>query len=269
MKDEDLINNIMKEPYPLQLTEYEEKIRRNLLVYSVVAWSACILGAVPANDPVLFGLIKLNSFDSKIISYGLLVIILYEITNYATLLFNSFSYWRIRLTGSRHDTVRGSQGEFGSDNEQADYKGDERNSTIYTWMFERAPSFHGMINTIKGQGEALRETCAGVDKSGGLIVDVTEINGNTKSLITSIDRLITNIESVRINESMRRFDSWYQMMVWSQSRRWLLLDCILPILLGVTALLALSHSIFNWLPIELIFGATEKSSYVDSVIKLN
>lgn len=269
MKDEELIKNIMKEPYPLQLTEYEEKIRRNLLAYSVVAWAACVLGAVPADNPVLFGLIKLSYFDSKIITYGLFAIIFYEVVNYGTLLFNSFAYWRVRLTGSRHDAVRGSQGMFGTDDDQADYNGDERNSTLYTWMFERAASFHGMINTIESQGAALSKTCASVDKTGGLIVDVSEINGNSEKLITSIERLIQNIESIRINESVRRFDHWYKMMVWSQSRRWLILDCILPMILGVTALIVMSNSVFKWFPIEFVMGLSGKVSSVDAIIKIN
>jgi hypothetical protein len=47
MDKEKLIELIMKEPSPLEATEYEEKIRRNLLISSMIAIMSLFLGITP------------------------------------------------------------------------------------------------------------------------------------------------------------------------------------------------------------------------------
>lgn len=269
MNKDDLIQGIMKEPYSLQLSQYEEKMRRNLLAYSVAAIAACLLGAAPSKSPVLLGLIELKQFNGDIILYSLSALVLYELVNYGSSIFNSFSYWRVRLTGTRLDVDRGSPSSMAGDDEEADYSGDERNSTIYTWMFERAPSFHAVINNIEGYGLALQKACARLDETDGFIVNSSDVNGNKNALIQSIDKFIEYNNSVRINESIKRFDNWFNMMIRSQSIRWLVLDCIFPILLAFIALVAISQSLFHWIPEFIItFFIHKDVPEVDSIIKI-
>lgn len=269
MNKDELIQLIMKEPYPLQLSQYEEKMRRNLLAYSVAAISACLLGAAPSKSPVLLGLVELKQFNGDVILYSLSALVLYELVNYGSSIFNSFSYWRVRLTGTRLDVDRGSPSSMGGEDEQADYSGDERNSTIYTWMFERAPSFHAVINNIEGYGMALQKVCARLDETHGLIVNSSDVNSNKDALMQSINKFIEYNNSVRINESMKRFDNWFNMMIRSQSIRWLVLDCILPILLALIALVAISQSLFHWIPDFMItFFIPRDVPEIDSIIKV-
>lgn len=238
MDKEKLIELIMKEPSPLEATEYEEKIRRNLLISSMIAIMSLFFGITPTEQVEIWGL-KFQNVTMNSIYVVLLTIITYELGHYCWIVFNKFAYWRIRLTGSKLGTYRGSAGGFGSDDPQEDTVGDEINSTFYNWMVERAHGYHALIDLISNQKTELdilsRKSLE--EEPNPEVRSKIELKVN--ALNDSVERLSKYLDSVRISESMRRFDKWFDMVIKSQSRRWFILDCIFPISVGLFAFIYL------------------------------
>lgn len=266
---EEVARKVLGEPYPLQLTEYEERVRRNLLAYSVVAISACLLGAVSVNDPVLFGIIKLPRFSSELIYIGLLLLVFYELLNYGLMIWNSFSYWRVRLSGSRYRPSRSTGGPWSTGGEEfEDVDGEEKNSTIYIWMFERAYSAESILNALNERSVHLGEICASLknqqDMDGCLARLEVQVNMMNDSL-KAIDNILS---SARVSESFNRYDRWFHYMIKTQSLRWLVLDCVIPLLLGLIAFSLLCASMGDSileLCSYLVEGSTEQ---IDAIVPL-
>ncbi|MFM4702003.1 hypothetical protein [Aeromonas bivalvium] len=238
MDKEKLIELIMKEPSPLEATEYEEKIRRNLLISSMIAIMSLFLGITPTEQVEIWGL-KFQNVTMNSIYVVLLAIIIYELGHYCWIVFNKFSYWRVRLTGSKLGTYRGSAGGFGSDDPQEDTVGDEINSTFYNWMIERAHGYHALIDLISNQKTELDMLSRKVLEEEPNPEARSKIELKVNALNDSVERLSKYLDSVRISESMRRFDKWFDMVIKSQSRRWFILDCIFPISVGFFAFIYL------------------------------
>lgn len=55
-----------------------------------------------------------------------------------------------------------------------------------------------------------------------------------------LEAITAGMSTARITESLERFDRWYLYLQRSQSMRWLLFDLVLPILIGVAAILFLA-----------------------------
>ncbi|MFQ2467543.1 hypothetical protein ACK312_04480 [Aeromonas caviae] len=234
------VKKVLGEPYPLQLSEYEERVRRNLLAYSVVSIAATFLGATSVEKPVLFGMIELPRFSSGLIYYGLSLLIFYELVNYGAMLWNSFSYWRIRLTGSRLNPSRSSGETFSSGNESVeDVSGEERNSTIYTWLFEQELKVSVILRSIKDSSDQLSEIQHDFKERKEVPGGVESLESCVKALESYTGKLECVILSARVHESFLRYDKWFHYMLKTQSLRWLLLDCAIPILLGLFALIIL------------------------------
>ncbi|QNF15902.1 hypothetical protein FT669_00330 [Aeromonas jandaei] len=234
MDKEKLIELIMKEPSPLEATEYEEKIRRNLLISSMIAIMSLFFGITPTEQVEIWGL-KFQNVTMNSIYVVLLTIIIYELGHYCWIVFNKFAYWRVRLTGSKLGTYRGSSGGFSGDDPQEDTVGDEINSTFYNWMIERTHGYHALIDLISNQKAELDILSRKVleEESNPEVISKIELKVN--ALNDSVERLSKYLDSIRISESMKRFDKWFDMVIKSQSRRWLILDCIFPISVGFFA----------------------------------
>lgn len=266
---EDVARKVLGEPYPLQLSEYEERVRRNLLLYSVVSISACMLGAVSVNEPVLFGVIKLPRFSSEVIYAGLLMLVFYELLNYGLMLWNSFSYWRVRLTGSRLRPSRSTGGPWSTGGEEfEDVDGEEKNSTIYIWMFERANSAESILNALNERSIQLDEICVSLKRQqdmegclGRLEVQVNMMNDSLKA----IDNILS---SARLSESFNRYDRWFYYMVKTQSVRWLVLDCAIPLLLGLIAFSLLCISMGDSILELYSFPMDGTTEHIDAIVPL-
>ena len=269
-KSKNRVKDILGEPYPLQLTEYEERVRRNLLAYSVVSISAGLLGAVSVDQPVLFGVIKLPKFSSDLIYYGLSLLVVYELVNYGLMLWNSFSYWRVRLTGSRLKPSRSSGDAFASGLEDIeDVAGEEKNSTIYTWLFEQQFKAESILGAMNDRSKQLLEVQEDLKSKGATPDSLAKFETNLNMLEQSMERLEGIISSARVHESFLRYDRWFHYMLKTQSLRWLILDCAIPMIIGVIALILLLSPLFrNCIAVILNYIVDFAPIGVDAVISL-
>lgn len=231
------IEQIMRDPMALEPTEYEERIRRNLLIISCLSVMVWWFGATPSGHLEIWGL-SFEHLDVRALAIVALSITGYQLLHYGWVIWNKFSYWRVRLTGVRLPLSRGSQAGFSSSSlELADYSGDERNSNLYVWMIEQTPRFNALLDSLNVQHESLQALInKASDSNSSANIGLNEKIGSIEK--TTI-QLISELNSVRVSESLKRFDSWFHMMVLSQSIRWFALDLFFPLVIGVTAVVAL------------------------------
>ncbi|ELU4011386.1 hypothetical protein QPB16_004319 [Vibrio vulnificus] len=235
------IEKLMGDPTPLEVTDYEEKIRRNLLFASMVVFGLTYLKLIPSSDSKFFGL-SFDNLTPESIYIVLLVIVSYELTHYIWLVVNKISYWKVRLTGTNPGVTRGNTGmRFGDEFDSYDHAGNQENSNFYVWMLEQNRTLNPILNNYsetwaKLESMAFDNESLDSSRSQEVLTKLNEIS----ALQTRLEKHLTNI---RIDASMQRFDSNYSMMVRSQSLRWVMLDLILPVLSGVGAIVLLLSSL--------------------------
>lgn len=237
------IEKIMGEPMALEPTDYEERIRRNLLIISCLALMSWGFGATPVGHIEIWGL-SFEHLDIRALSIVALLITLYQFFHYGWVVFNKFAYWRVRLTGVKHPIVRGNRAGYAAhEDDPSDYKGDEKNSNLYVWIIERAARYHALIDSLAVQYMALES----IKNELGNADPISEqrINEAIASLDGASKRLADELNNLRVSESLRRFDSWFHMMVLSQSIRWIVLDLLIPLVLGLMAIIGLSLMIYG------------------------
>ncbi len=68
---------------------------------------------------------------------------------------------------------------------------------------------------------------------------VSQVRERVTELTRALENTSKTIASQRIPVSLERFDQWFKLLLQSQNLRWLLIDFLLPVALGVTALAVL------------------------------
>ncbi|EOC1795602.1 hypothetical protein ACI1HQ_001986 [Vibrio fluvialis] len=238
----------MKQPKAIEISEYEERIRRNLIFSSFLAISFAWFDLKVDENSTFFGGLQFANLQPNHIYIGILAVIIYEFTHYFWIQMNHFAYWRVRLTGTSVEEVRGNGGSarFGSANgSPLDYTGTDENSNFYTWMLEnkklRNQMAEGMLVNSKAIDECvntLKEQHYPEASSTDLYRKLSE---SCDKLVQGIKNLESQLESIRTDASMLRFDEWYSILIRSQNIRWLLLDISLPFFMGLFALILLTY----------------------------
>ena len=238
------IEKVMREPLPIESTDQEERIRRNLLIGTSIAFVLICLNLELSEQSEFLGL-KFTNLNQSTLYYPLLAFITYEWLNYGWIVLNKFGYWRVRLTGITTQEYRGSSGFFGDDNPPTDHFGSKENSNFYTWMLERQPSFKQQLESIQMQ---LSQVSDWVDKYGNTEPnkkDAGIISERLNNVANAINRSTQTIDGIRVSGSMLRFDDWYDCMVRSQSWRWLIVDAIFPLISGFISIALILYKLFS------------------------
>lgn len=241
------IESVMKSPKGIAIVDYEERIRRNLLLVSIAAIAFTWLNLEVDTTKAFFGVLTFKNLSQENIYWLFFAVLVYEFLHYFWIQINNFGAWRIRLTGTSHLEVRGDGGgaQFGGENSPYDYSGNDQDSNFYTWMFDnKHDRTTAMTQLIKMSGE-LQTLIENMQESkDSSNKQFQELTLKTNSISSSIDRLERALQSLRIDGSMLRFDQWFRILVASQNLRWLILDIALPLVLGFIAFYSLSSELF-------------------------
>eukprot|EP01036_Dinobryon_divergens_P059107 gene59107-78863_t len=115
------VEEVLGAPINPELSEYAQKLRRNLLAFSAVSVFCWLTGVKLDPTSAFFG-IKLIGLNELQFSIGTMIINAYLLLHFGWYAWEAFFEWRVRLTGTRVAFQTGST--FGS--EAADYPGDPR-----------------------------------------------------------------------------------------------------------------------------------------------
>lgn len=242
------IETLMKEPKGVEITDYEERIRRNLLFTSFLALIFTWFNLQVSGDSKFFGGISFTNLKPEMIYFLLLLLVSYEFIHYFWHIHNNLMHWRVRLTGTSHPEIRGDGGSgvMGMGNSPHDHLGKDENSNFYTWMFEnkrdRTDAMTNMIETSESLKKVIDNF--GNNQTSSHKQNINQLATQANELIRVTVELTKAVECIRVDSSLLRFDQYFRLLVSSQNRRWLILDVTLPFLLGVSAFCSLIASLF-------------------------
>lgn len=243
MADLDAVKKVLGNPVSGDLPENALKVRRNLLVFGVISIVISLGGVKLDPTSSVLGL-KFVGVSENLITNAFLITNIYLLLHFIWYAFEGLAEWRLRLTGTRLTYLTGMR--FGS--EHADYPDDPRQSTLYNWWLNNA----NRIGSFKAIADDLLEKInIWEDKVNYFQNENDNLNfSNAMNTLNeakkAVNKLKSQIESTektliaqRIPCSLDRFDSWFKMFLKSQNARWLLIDILLPIIIGITATILL------------------------------
>jgi len=240
----DAVEKALGEPWLAQLEDDALKVRRNLLVASLISIGATVAGVGIAVDSPVFGF-HLRHLTYDLLRLGMLLTICYLLLHFAWYAFDGLCGWRLRVTGTRQGFI--TAGTFGSDD--LDYTGEFRNSTLYNWWKNKMGVLQH-LGKFTAESDAsfkeLRAKIEGLMGPEGIVQNTSTVLNSLNAVeakLTSLESALTRAQetddSARIRASLKRFDNWFQLWLRSQNLRWLVIDVGAPLVLGVAALVLL------------------------------
>ncbi|MCA9462642.1 MAG: hypothetical protein KC643_33325 [Nitrospira sp.] len=133
----------------------------------------------------------------------------------------------------------------------SDYPNEHRQSTLYNWWKEEARKFgpigemaleaKGKIDKYQNELTQFIEDLPAIEQQNyrNVLKDCAGLMHDIGNLTSAVNRSSQILESERIPESLKRFDGWFELFLKSQNIRWIVLDFLLPIVLGIFALILL------------------------------
>jgi hypothetical protein len=233
------VEEVLGAPINPELSEYAQKLRRNLLAFSAV-YVFCWLTGVKLDPTSAFFGIKLIGLNELQFSMGTMIINAYLLLHFGWYAWEAFFEWRVRLTGTRVAFQTGST--FGS--EAADYPGDPRQSNLYFWWLgsharlrrtmSAVEDFESRLKFIEKELLEQNEKAPTLDRSG-LIRNMGQLPNGLAEIRAQFDVVAGALKTGRIEESLRRFNGWFKLMLKSQNLRMISIDIALPLSIGITA----------------------------------
>lgn len=233
------VEEVLGAPINPELSEYAQKLRRNLLAFGAV-YVFCWLTGVKLDTTSPFFGIKLIGLNELQFSIGTMIINAYLLIHFGWYAWEAVLEWRVRLTGTRLAHRTGAR--MGS--AAGDYPDDPRQSTLYYWWIELAKQLGRKLNAV----DTVESRLAKVEE------EVKEINdpsfsATRNSFTSSMSQMVSGfaelrsyhrniidaLNTQRVEASLRRFDSWFALMLKSQNLRMILIDISLPLLIGIAA----------------------------------
>lgn len=234
----DEISKVLGEPVGFDISEVAAKLRRNLILVSMVVL-VLILGEIEAGKDFSVLGIKLTGVTPFKLMVGLSIVLMYTLVHFMWYCYELYSEWVVRVTGTRLGFV--TSGKYGAVG--ADYPDDPKQSTLYTWWVQEAKSMGAYSDLVNRVDTSIQDFSAHIDQLGNR--DMTTAGSVTASIqgmkntleqlrgaLSSTESVITN---TRIPESLSRFDRRFSLLLKSQNLRTLVVEVALPILLSLTA----------------------------------
>lgn len=242
----DALQKSMGEPVGFDISESAAKIKRNLILVSLVVL-VLVFGGVEASPNVsIFG-VSLSGVTSTKLMVGLSVVLFYSLVHYLWYCYELYSEWSIRLTGAKLGFV--TSGVFSS--EGMDYPSDPKQSTLYNWWLQQSRSMVDYKEVASKVDEQVSQINSRIDdiiknenpSSNGAMAHQAIVL--LKSTMEQINSSIASTESVltqaRIPVSLARFDRRFGLLLKSQNMRIFLIEIALPIALAAFSAASLAR----------------------------
>ncbi|MED7819120.1 MULTISPECIES: hypothetical protein [unclassified Francisella] len=228
------VETILGTPFECLYDEKDNKIRTKLLAFSFITIIFKWFKLNVSSDSSFIG-IKISGLSNQIFDLTLFILVSYFLIIYIITFYEKFTEWKIRLTGTRlifSPYQSGTYADGGHDCK--DHHNDPRQSTLYNWIQQRfilPKDFQKNLNKLEKKLE---------DPNCKITLeDINKIKYEITSLKSSYDNFYCLLENPRLEVSLKRFDNWFKYFNKLQNWRWLIIDSLLPVLLGVIAIIML------------------------------
>lgn len=225
------ISECLGEPYPLETSAYAEKLRKTLMISSSIALIFLFYDVEIDGNSSFFG-IKFLGIDTQIFFVIFFIVISYHFVHFLWCSINSFTYWRIRLTGTIVK-YQVQSGLIGDEYDEADYPYDPKQASLYFWWSKTCEKVIDHQKVLDGLIPTLKKTLEEQPENTGQVL--SEI----RSIEESLNKTLEVVNSQRLRDSLKRFDNWFGLMLVTQGLRWLVLEVGLPLLVGLMTMILL------------------------------
>ena len=243
---EKALQKVMGEPVGFDISEPATKIKRNLILVSIVI-IVLLWGGVEAKPDVsIFG-VSLTGVTSIKMMLGLSALLIYSLVHYLWYCYELYGEWVIRITGVSVGFITG--GTFSGDG--MDYPSNPKQSTLYNWWRERSrdlPDYRKTANKIEESFEDIKSKIESIRESAGLRYNVDSARDAVQHLQGVIGQLAGEIshanqllDAARIPVSLERFDRRFRLLLKSQNARVLVVEILFPVLLAVLSAGSIIH----------------------------
>lgn len=251
-KDHDYYGHVAKalgEPVFFEPNPQTLKIKTQLLATSVIAIIIVHYQLKIGKESSILGL-RIENLNDGVAHSVLFGIILYLLGSFIWSSIDGFGEWRLRITGSKVAF----QGVSTFADGHSDYPKDPRQSTLYNWWKEQALKIGNIGQQAKEANDKINSLQHEIQQylqglSGKEPLNINHVQQTGTSAINAIQNLTNKLEELRktflaerIPTSLKRFDDWFFYFLKSQNIRWFTMDFLLPLILGVTALMFLGKS---------------------------
>lgn len=246
------VQKALGEPFGLEFKEPVIRMRTHLLICAVISIFIALLELRIKPDIAFFG-VQFEGLTEKKILIALSAINIYLLIHFLWSSFDQYREWRIRRTGTMVAYIDTTTHSFFG-NEGLDFGDDARQSTLYRWWCQAS---YRMIPLSKSIMESENELNAVTTKvmtelNKGQTPDLAELQKNFISLRQQLSQIKTTledtkktIESERIPASLSRFDESFKSLLSSQNARWLFLEWLFPLALGLMATSLILYKVFS------------------------
>lgn len=232
------IAKVLGEPVGFDISEAASKLRRNLLLVSILVM-VLILGQIEAgSDFSLFG-VKLTGVTPFKLMVGLSIILAYTFFHFVWYCYEIYSEWSLRITGTKLIFITGARlGATG-----ADYPDDPKQSTLYTWWMQETRSMRAYSELLSRVDESISQFSSHVEQlqqrdmtmAGSVSQSIQGMKNTLEQIrhsLASTEAIVTN---TRIPESLARFDRRFRLLLKSQNMRTVIVEIGIPVLLSMAA----------------------------------
>lgn len=237
---------VLGEPVASDFTDYVRKIRNNLIFLSVVSIGICLANLTISTDSTFLGL-KFIGLQNQNIIKALFLLNAYFLIHFIWCSIDHLLEWRLRVTGTRVAFITAAT----YTSELGDYPTDPRQTSLYHWWKNEAKKINSFtepldsIHTKLTDWEKKVNAALGssVPELNNVIVPIRQVLEEITKLNDSIVAAEKILTSDRIPASLNRFDNWFSFFLRSQNLRWLIIELLMPIFVGLYSLLLLWHKL--------------------------
>jgi hypothetical protein len=232
------IAKVLGEPVGFDISETAAKLRRNLLLVSMLVM-VLIVGQIEAGSNFsVFG-VKLTGVTPFKLMVGLSIVLVYTFFHFVWCCYDIYSEWSIRVTGTKLSFVTGAKlGATG-----ADYPDNPKQSTLYTWWMQEARSMTAYSDLLDRVNESIHEFSSHVEdlqkrdmtSAGSVSQSIQRMNNTLEQVRHSLASTESVITNTRIPESLARFDRRFSLLLKSQNMRAAIIEVGIPLFLSLAA----------------------------------
>ena len=229
----DSIEKALGEPFALEFSEYARRIRNSLFFISSLSLVITTNNIkIDLTNSSLLGL-HFEGITNELIIWLLLILNLYFLLHFLWVAIDYFNEWVLRSTGA-FNAFSGRNSAFSND--QVEALKDPRQSTLYHWWIVQVRN----IQIIEGDLKECKQLLESIQNNNKINQDeVTKIMSDFGWAKHALDNAVEVIKGERIKVSLDRFDGWFKRALKIQNLRWIVLELLLPSVLGVLAIILL------------------------------
>ena len=243
------MEKILGEPFDMEYQEDVLKTRRNLLLVGglcILVWQAD-LKINPSENFSIFGIPFQHGGSHLLLPWCLFFVTLYLTIHFFWNSWDAIQEYRLRRTGTRtHYQTTGKLSSKGMDGPIH-----PRQSTLYSWWLEQAGNFDDIPEQLQRQQESystvvakLETLCRRDDDPNNqnfqnALQAVNQAKSESWNLQLKIEAMSKIFSSERIPVSLKRFDEAFHWRAISQNFRWLIIEFVVPLVIGIVGFCAM------------------------------